>query len=310
MRFLDSTVMPTFLSRALICALCLLSSGCAAAVAGREPSLPERRVKHVVLVSVDGLRPDAIEASGARTIRSIMGEGAFTLEARTIFPSKTLPSHTSMLTGVSPAKHGITWNEDRVGETGRVAVPTVFDLADSAGLEVAAFFGKAKFHHLMGGGPTRFWATAPGGVEVFMAPRMVEDVERYLRFRKPDLLFVHLSDVDVAGHSVGWMSLPYRMAVRRADAAVARIRAAARARFGDDFVLLVTADHGGHGRNHGSDEAVDMTIPWMAWGKGVAPGRIAAPITTFDTAATVLWLLGVPRPDSWDGRPVTAAFGA
>ncbi|HEX2093483.1 MAG TPA: ectonucleotide pyrophosphatase/phosphodiesterase [Longimicrobiaceae bacterium] len=302
----------TFVLRALTSAvLCSLGAGCAAAVSRHaHPPLAERRAQHVVVISIDGLRPSAIEAAGARTLRALVREGAYSLEARTILPSKTLPSHTSMVTGVSPVKHGITWNEDRVSETGRVRVPTIFDLADSAGLEVAAFFGKAKFRHLVGSGRPEFWATAPRGYEVLSAARMAEDVRRYLKYRDPDLLFVHISEPDIAGHVLGWMSLPYRIAVRRADAAVREVLLAARERFGEDMVLIVTADHGGSGRDHGSESAVDMTIPWIAWGEGVVPGPIRAPITTYDTAATVLWLLGVPRPDFWDGRPVTSAFGA
>ncbi len=294
----------------LLLAVCALLAGCAPAVfpVPDDLPLPDGRVRHVVVVSIDGLRPDAIEASGAEMLLRLMREGAYSLEARTIFPSKTLPSHTSMLTGVSPEKHGVTWNEDRVEEMGRVTVPTVFDLADSAELRTAAFFGKAKFRHLFDTEPLDFWATAPRGMEILYAPRMVEDVKRFLKFRRPHLLFVHIPDPDLAGHSVGWMSLPYRVAVRRADAAVREIWEIGRKRFGDDFVLIVTADHGGHERTHGTDMAVDMTIPWIAWGKGVVPGRIEGRITTYDTAATTLWLLGVPRPDFWDGRPVERAF--
>ena len=77
----------------------------------------------------------------------------------------------------------------------------------------------------------------------------------------------------------------------------------------DDSVLIITADHGGHARTHGTDRPEDMNIPWIAWGKGVKKGfEISAPVKTFDTAATALWLLDVPRPDSFDGHPVTSAF--
>jgi arylsulfatase A-like enzyme len=213
-----------------------------------------------------------------------------------------------MLTGVSPEKHGVTWNEERVEEFGRVQVPTVFDLTDSAGLSTAAFFGKPKFRHLFDTKTMDFWATAPAGSEVLTAPRMAEDVKRYLKYRRPNLLFVHIADPDLAGHAVGWMSLPYRVAVRRADLAVGHIWRTATERFGDDFVLIVTADHGGHDRTHGTDMPVDMTIPWIVWGQGVQQGEIGPQITTYDTAATVLWLLGIPRPENWDGEPVATAF--
>jgi arylsulfatase A-like enzyme len=275
----------------------------------RSPSLPDARVGHVVVISIDGLRPDAIEAAGAPTLRRMMREGAYSLTARTVFPSATLPGHTSMLTGVSPAKHGVTWNWDRTEETGRVAVPTVFDLADSAGLAGAAFFGKSKLRQLLGdggdGGPR---VEGPEGEEVLEGWEVVQKAENHLRFRRPDLLFIHIVDPDLRGHSQGWMSEPYLRAVRHADELVGRIQETARARFGDDVVLIVTADHGGHARVHETRASSDMLIPWVAWGSGVAKGRLRGPVRTEDTAATVLWLLGIPRPAGWEGRPVTAAF--
>ena len=295
---------------AALLALVPLLAHCAPAYV--PPTAPERQrapTRHVILVSVDGLRPDAIAASGARNLERMMREGAYSLDARTILPSRTLPSHTSMLTGVQPEVHGITWNDEQVEAQGRVRVATVFDMADSAHLHTAAFFGKAKFRHLIHADAPDD-VEAPRGTEVVLAPRMTQDVIHYLRFRQPDLLFVHIADPDIAGHSVGWMTTPYRWAVRRADAAIEQIRRAAVRRFGRDFVLIVTADHGGHGRDHGSDAPEDVRIPWIAWGAAVQPGELPSGIRTMDTAATVLWLLGVPVPERWEGRPVTAAFHA
>ncbi len=276
-------------------------------LAGLFPAPAAAQATHVVLISIDGLRPDAIEAAGARNLQRMMREGAYTLKARTIVPSRTLPSHTSMLTGVPPSVHGITWNYERVGATGAVQVPTAFDVAQAAGKTTAGFFGKSKFRHLLRRGAPQF-RMAPQGSDLWAAPRITQEVQDYLRHRRPDFVFVHLTDPDIAGHSVGWMSAPYRFAVRRADAAVARIAAAARRAYDDDVVIIVTADHGGHGRDHGTEQDVDMNIPWIAWGRGVAPGEITAPVSTMDSAATALWLLGVARPDNWLGRPVETAF--
>lgn len=292
--------------RLLLLPLLVAGAG-ACALPPAPPPEPGAPVGHVVLVSIDGLRPDAIEAAGATTLAELMEEGAWTLDARTILPSRTLPSHTSMLTGVPPSVHGIEWNDDRVEVEGTVGVPTVFDVADEADVSTAAFFGKAKFRHLIHADAPQ-WASAPRGLEVVLASRITQDVEQFLRFRRPRLLFVHLSDPDIAGHAAGWMTGPYRWAVRRADAAVGRIVDAARAAYGDDFVLIVTADHGGHGRDHGTDLPEDVTIPWIAWGRGVRAGEVEVPVRTFDTAATALWLLGVPVPADWQGRPVVEAF--
>ena len=71
----------------------------------------------------------------------------------------------------------------------------------------------------------------------------------------------------------------------------------------------IGADHGGHDKTHGDPFPYDMNIPWIAWGAGVQPGHlITNPVTTYDTAATALWLLGIPVPASFDGKPVKEAF--
>jgi arylsulfatase A-like enzyme len=232
-------------------------------------------------------------------------------------PSKTLPSHTSMLTGEDVDEHGITWNSNQVGAHGHVDVPTIFDVARRRGFHTAAFFSKTKFEHLQREGTldytqapeNRLWGLMGGKWPV---SKTLGDVERYLASSRPNLLFVHVGEPDYAGHDAGWMSPRYGKAVREADAAVARLLAAAERAFGaGGYSVIVTADHGGHGRNHGSADPRDVTIPWIAWGKGVRQGeRVEAPVRTFDTASTVLWLLGLDEPTEWKGTPVHAALVA
>ena len=286
-----------------------------AAVTGRADSaLHDRVTDHVLVISIDGLRPDAIEAFGARTLQRLMREGRYSLTARTTLPSKTLPAHTSMLTGVEVDAHGITWNSDEVDEHGHVDVPTVFGLARGAGFRTAAFFSKTKFHHLEAPTTLDYVRSPKGGFRDsrWYADRTVNEVRRYLRddAAAPNMLFVHIGEPDYAGHVFGWMGRVYGHAVRRADDAVARLLHAVEKRFGrGNFTVIVTADHGGHDRNHGSDDARDTTIPWIVWGEGVSTGSPLAPgIRTMDTAATALWLLGVDVPGEWVGSVVAGAF--
>lgn len=132
----------------------------------------------------------------------------------------------------------------------------------------------------------------------------------YVQDVKPDLCFIHFSDSDGAGHAHGWGSPEQVQAFADEDDALKTVRdALAKAGIDKDSVIILTADHGGHNRTHGSNSPEDMTIPWIVWGQGVKKGfTITAPVTTYDTAATALWLLGVPIPDSFDGKPVTSAF--
>jgi predicted AlkP superfamily pyrophosphatase or phosphodiesterase len=271
------------------------------------------RTDHVIVVSIDGLRPDAIERFGARTLLRLMAEGAYSLEATTILPSRTLPSHTSMLTGLEPEKHGVTWNSRDMDDHGHVATPTIFAAARQAGLRTAAFFSKSKFEHLAAPA-TLNHVQIPGGLLGRSSARStVGHVEKHLRTNRPNLLFVHLAEPDFAGHLFGWMSAPYAWAVRTADLQVAALLAAADRAFGvGNYTVLLTADHGGHGRDHGSDDPRDIVIPWIAWGEGVAGGTVLpAGIRTVDSAATALWLLGLDTgEDGVAGHVVAAAFTA
>jgi arylsulfatase A-like enzyme len=286
----------------------IASAPAALARAIGQPPVASVISRNVILISIDGLRGDAIAASNARTLGRLLAQGSGTVTAQTILPSKTLPSHASMLTGVVPETHGITWNSDETDEFGVVPVPTVFELAHQAGYHTAAFFSKKKFNHLIREGSLDEVRVPRFGL--VPASRTVNEAIQYMRRKKPNLLFVHIADADFMGHRVGWMSMPYRWAVREADAAVGALLEAAEKTYGpNNFTVIVTADHGGHGRDHGTEAATDTTIPWISYGQGIRAGHaITTPVRTMDTAATVLRVLGVPVPVSWDGAVLADAL--
>ena len=275
-----------------------------------EQRVPSASItRNVVLVSIDGLRPDAIARFTAPTLQRLIKEGSYSLSARTIMPSTTLPSHTSMLSGEPPDEHGVFWNNVTSAKVDVVNFSTVFSVAREHGYRTAAFFSKAKFGPLQR--PcTLDYSQAPGGwFGRWLGARTVADVRSYLEDQRPNVLFVHLSDPDVAGHSSGWMSQAYGQAVQTADAALGELLTVADSAYGKgNYSLVVTADHGGHAYGHGTSDPQDVTIPWIAWGRGVNAGLLDEKIDTFDTAPTVLWLLGVDEPDEWDGSPVEEAF--
>lgn len=276
------------------------------------PDPPGGVTEHVILVSIDGLRPDAIDAYDTPTLQRLLQEGSYSLSAMTIVPSKTLPSHTSMLTGVGPEVHGITWNSHEEERLEFVGVPTVFELAHAAGLSTAAFVAKAKFRHLLDPAEIDYFEAPVGNATHWMATRIVERAINYMRHEQPNLLFVHFGEPDFAGHTLGWMGPGYGWAVRQTDAAVGRIIEAADELYGPGgYTLMVTADHGGHARTHGTADPIDRAIPWIVYGEGVRGGaeELLPGIRTMDTAATVLWALGLPVPADWAGRPVFSAFG-
>ena len=290
--------------QAIAFAACALGALTCAAPTFAAPDTP--RAKHVFIISFDGGKPAVMQKSKMPTLFSVAKEGAYDWNAQTIMPSITLVSHTSMLTGVGPAKHHITWNEWEP-EKGLVPVPTVFSVAKKSdrSLITALFAGKQKFAHLF----------LPGSLDAFAMPDysakiVAYEAGEYIKMKKPNLCFIHFADSDGAGHSKGWGSPEQIQAFADEDAALKTVfDAIKKAGIEKDSVVIMSADHGGHDKTHGSNSPEDMTIPWIVWGKGVKKNfQITAPVTTYDTAATALWLLNVPVPTDFDGKPVTSAF--
>jgi len=253
----------------------------------------------VVIISIDGLRPDGLLQASSPNILALARRGSYTWQAQTVFPSVTLPAHTSMLTGFLPEAHKITWNSYRP-EAGTVGVPTIFSLAHEAGLRTVMVVGKEKFEHLHVPNAVDEYVFARNGDNDVVEQAMVQAQAGF------DLMFVHLPNVDYFGHLYGWMSERYIAEIRNTDEAVGRLLAA----LPEDTTVIVTSDHGGHGLSHGADIPEDMTIPWIIAGPRVLNDyALTTAVITVDTAATAAHVLGLTLPPEAVGVPVYEAFG-
>jgi len=271
-----------------------------------SPAWAAPKADHVIIISFDGGKPTVMQESKMPVLQSVLKKAAYTWTAQTIVPSLTLPSHTSMLTGVKPDKHQVLWN-DWEPQRGLVKVPTIFALAKEKKLSTALFAGKPKFNHF----------NIPNTIDSFALPAYdAKDVAKVaaecIISKKPNLCFIHFADSDGAGHGYGWGSDEQKKAFADEDEALKTVLdAVSTAGISESTVLILTADHGGHDRTHGTTMPEDMNIPWIAVGEGVKRNfEITAPVSTCDTAATALWLLDVPVPQSFDGKPITSAFSA
>jgi predicted AlkP superfamily pyrophosphatase or phosphodiesterase len=108
-----------------------------------------RLADHVVLVSIDGLRPQIYrdERWPAPVLHELARHGAVALAARSVFPALTYPAHATIVTGALPACHGVVDNEpfEPITRTGRwiwnadaIRVPTLWDAVRAAGGTTAA----------------------------------------------------------------------------------------------------------------------------------------------------------------------------
>jgi predicted AlkP superfamily pyrophosphatase or phosphodiesterase len=275
---------------------------------------PSRAAHRVVIVSIDGLRPDVALRADMPALRSLMARGSFTMFAATTDVAITLPSHMSMLTGVPPPKHGITYNSDpKPEDLKEPAWPTLFELAHRAGLTTAMSAGKSKFSVF----------ARPGTLDgVFVPPRgetasdsaVADAAVRWIMTRRPQVLFVHLPSMDLSGHENGWGSPAQVADASIVDRALGRIvDALARAGLTDSTLVIVSADHGGAGGTHGGTDARNHFIPWIVAGPGVRRDfdltrEPSLWIRTEDTFATACAWLGLAIEKPVDGRAVTEIF--
>lgn len=280
--------------------LILLVSPAAAGTASRQ----------VVIITVDGLRADAIAAAPALQIAKLAADGAVTLSAHPVTPSSTLPNHLSMATGLLPSHHGISTNRELRHE---ISVPTIFNWVHAVGGRTGLYYGKPKLLALapaccrdIAAGPDPGNSHWSRGASAALAARFAGD------FAQQNLTFawIHLRDPDLAGHRRGWMSPAYLAAVRSTDAAVGVIlRAVADSGKAATTAVILTSDHGGENRAHRGRHANDRIIPWICRAPGVAPGtKIRSPVSAEDTAPTLLALLGIPPVQGLDGKAVAACL--
>jgi hypothetical protein len=278
-------------------ALVLLSmvGGCDRSVGRARPT-----VEHVVIVSIDGLRPDMMLRNNAPVMRSMMRGGCYTMWARTTEVSITLPSHVSMLSGVVPERHAIWWMR-------YPSVPTIFELAKARGLTTALAVGKGKLDAL-GKKGSLDWAYWPDGYA--QAVQVAQESQKIIEQHRPQLFFIHFPDVDAAGHGSGWGSKQQSLAVERCDQALGMVQAALRhARIDKTTAIIVTSDHGGAGYSHGPDDMRSRNIPWIITGPGIRKGvdlttKDTLVVNTEDTFATACYLLKIPIDEDVDGKAV------
>ena len=268
------------------------------------PAKPVAAVRHAIIISADGLRPDVLLRARTPNVRGLIESGTFTMWARTVPQSITLPSHTSMLTGVTPERHRVLWNSD-IPEPVYPKVPTIFEVAKAAGLTTAMVTGKSKFDSLARPGSID-WEKVKSATDEEVGSRAAE----VLREHKPNLLVVHFPGADAAGHGKGWGTPEQIAAIEAIDRSIGVLLGALEgAKLGDSTVIILSADHGGAGRGHGPNDPRSRHIPWIAVGPGIRKGYdltrdATLTVNTEDTFATACWFLGLPTPGRIDGKRI------
>lgn len=231
------------------------------------------RNRKVLLVAIDGCRPDALLWANTPSIRAVLEDGAaYSFHARCGPVSLSGPSWASVFSGLSPAEHGVHNNAPHqlgMSDVGRhsslfARVKRVDPHARTKLVSAATWGGVDAI--LGPDSDERCWLD--GADEASTAQQATGAIcESLLRFEGartgdgdggddaacPDVTVLYMHHIDAVGHKGGFAPhLPaYRAAIEAVDACVGELHEAVRKRmsaFGEDWLLLLTTDHGGTAR--------------------------------------------------------------
>ncbi|MGI9239207.1 MAG: alkaline phosphatase family protein [Verrucomicrobiales bacterium] len=286
------------LRRAAVAALVASSLGLTAIASAQQAA-----DRYVILISCDGLRPDAVEKLGADLMPNLyrlISEGASTQNARTDKThTVTLPNHTSMVTGRPVGgEAGHNWTANGTPKLGQMLhrnkksyLRSMFGVAHDHGLRTCLFSSKTKFvlydrsYDERSGQPDKVGEdNGRDKIDQFVFEKDIEILmERYLKAMAEDpyqLSMLHLRDTDTAGHASGWDlsdGSAYMKAAIRIDGEVGKLLGLIDRdeRFKGKTSIILTADHGGRMETKTHLAAKDwrnFTIPFIVWGPGVPAG--------------------------------------
>jgi predicted AlkP superfamily pyrophosphatase or phosphodiesterase len=269
-----------------------------------------RKFERVVLVVIDGLRPDAITPQWMPNLAAFAAKAWQPRTAETVRPSVTVAALSSLATGVSPATHRLVDSGFTSLSQLRALRPLPVELR-RVDVVTSVVTGElqAGTQFLVGG------LLRLGGIERLIAngshPRsvMTAVVEELGDSDTRRCVIGYLNDADIAGHAWGWMSQAYLTAAQSIDRALGRLSELAAQ---PGTLVIVTADHGGGGvlaSDHDHPHPLNERIPVLMGGMGLATMREGnAPASLLDIPPTILHAVGGRPPAQWEGRILSEAF--
>ncbi len=248
------------------------------------PNVGENPITNkVLIIGIDGCRPDALAAANTPNLDQLMANGTFTYNARTIPPTWSGPGWSSMLTGVWYTKHGVSDN-------------TFFG---SNYEEYPHFFNRIEtFNPSLYTASIVHWGPINNTImdqadfqQTFDSDVAVSNsAVNLLQTGNPDILFLHYDDVDHAGHADGFSTTvpSYIAAIEGVDTNLGPVLTALNNRStiaNENWIIMVSTDHGGSGTGHGGSSEVEKEIFLIVSGDQVPNQEITK--TTIETNPSV-----------------------
>jgi len=262
----------------LVALVCAFLAGPAAV---RPAPPPPRAADYVLVLMLDGARPDVLRRIQAPVIQRLAASGVTYLQAHTCYPSQTRVAFVSLPTGANPGSHGImggddykdsAWqtvpygNDDPIAAQALVARGTMFEDAAAAGL--TSLYAAVKGYELVGArGATwtingkktldpeiykyRYQPAVDGSADkaaqqkLQLSRQLVDQTLALLREKKPNLVVVNLSAADYTAHAFGPSSPYYPKAIGYLDSLVGELlQAVDQLGIRQRTAVIVSADHG------------------------------------------------------------------
>ncbi|MEU2510144.1 alkaline phosphatase family protein [Streptomyces sp. NPDC007863] len=271
------------------------------------------RTRKVLVIGLDGVLLSRVRDADAPHLKSLMAQGltaTSSLYAEPLAPTLSGPGWSTVLTGVWPDKHNV--KDNSFGGHSLAQYPDFLTRIETAKPRLSTYavasWNAITDTILSSRVDTRI-STPAAEYDAGTTSRAVAR----LRNSNPDAVFVHLDDVDHAGHSQGAASQAYLDAIHGVDSRVGEIVTAVRSRTtyaSEDWLIIVTTDHGHtDAGGHGGSSWPERQTFVIATGGTTTPGSVRYDVKLTDVAASALAHLGIPINPAWalDGRPLSQA---
>lgn len=259
----------------------------------------------VLIIGIDGVRPDCLLKAKTPNLDKLWQNGAYSFSVKTDPISSSGICWTSMLTGVWHEKHNVLDND--YTNPNLAAYPHFYHRVkeQKPDLKLFSVVNWSPVHKILQNGDADF-------ANNYLSDEKVTDrVTDLLLNENPDAMFVQLDEVDHAGHEFVYSvnSEKYLAAIEKADTLVGKMISAIQSRktyTSENWLVLVSTDHGGSEKGHGKDIPEHTTIFYIANGKNVKKGDIKQEVNVIDVAVTAMKHLGIDIKENWnlDGKVV------
>jgi hypothetical protein len=276
----------------------------------RSPSFPigPALARRVYVIVIDGCNRGRLWQADAPVVDRLAREGTEYLAVEPAYPARTVVCFSSMLTGATPAEHGMRSNfVARLG----VRTESVFDVLGRHGRR-GRLVGIAHLLDPFGDDVVRSVTSVQPTERIDHS--LAAEARRVVDEEDPDLLVLQLLAADQLGHVRGVRNAEYLEQLADTDRRVAEFLAFLEERGKlEGATVVLMADHG-QGRGiggHGHLDWGESPVPFIVWGEGAVPGATSRePRSVLELAATIADLLGVERPGGARGRPLVPARDA